>query len=191
MALATAKRVSELQALSVSVVKHSRDLVLSYISSFVAKTETAENPVPRSFPLKSLSNFVGDMVEELSVCPVRCLKAYLKRTSKIPGRPNTLFVSPRNNMKPLSKNAISFFLRDLISRYGSLDSSEGPGPRAHSVRAMATSVAFSKNCPVHKILEAASWRTNSVFTSFYLKELAFEKGDIHSLSPCVAAGFVS
>ena len=131
------------------------------------------------------------MVEELSVCPVRCLKAYIKRTAKVPGRPSSLFISPKNNSQALSKNAISFFLRDLISRYGTLESFEGPRPRAHSVRSMATSIAFKKNCPVPRILEAASWRTNSVFTTFYLKEVTFERGDIFSLSPCVAAGHVS
>ena len=191
VALATAKRVGELQALSSTVLKQGRDLVLSYLPMFLAKTETTDNPLPRSFPLKSLGDFVGDMEEELLVCPVRCLKLYLKKTSQFINRPKSLFVSPSKNDKPLSKNAISFFLRDLISQYGPLQSYEGPGLRAHSVRSMATSLAFAKNCAVPKILEAATWRSNSVFTSFYLKELAFENGDLSSLSSFVAAGYVA
>ena len=187
VSLATARRVGELQALSSVVVKQGWDLVLSYIPSFIAKTETANNPIPRSFHLKSLSDFVGDMEEELFVCPVRCLNYYLHRT-RGPVRPKSLFISPKNNLRAMSKNAMSFFLRDLISTHGSLRSYEGPRPRAHDVRAMATSLAFARNLPVPQILEAATWKSASVFASFYLREISFEKGDVHSLSPCVAAG---
>ena len=80
VALATTKRVGKLQALSSTVLRQGQDLVLSYLPVFLAKTETAGNPLPRSFPLKSLGDSVGDMEEELLVCPVRCLKFYLKRT---------------------------------------------------------------------------------------------------------------
>ena len=61
VALATAKRVGELQALSVRVVQSSRDLLLSYSPEFVAKTESESNPIPRSFILKSLSDFAANL----------------------------------------------------------------------------------------------------------------------------------
>ena len=51
VALATAKRVGELHALSRVVPSKGEDLVLSYLSSFVAKTESILNPIPRSFIL--------------------------------------------------------------------------------------------------------------------------------------------
>ena len=76
---------------------------------------------------------MGDMEEELAVCPVRCLRHYLNRTN-FPVRPNNLFLSPKNNLWAISKNGVSFFLKDLISRYGSLRSLGGPRPRAHSMR---------------------------------------------------------
>ena len=190
IALATAKRVSEIHALSSVVGKQGNDLVLYYMPSFLAKTETADNPLPRSFLLKSLGNFVGNMEEELLVCPVRCLQMYLSRTSYVPSRPRSLFIAPSNNSRPISKNGISFFLRELISKYGSLGASEGPAPRAHSIRAMSTSVALARNVAVPKILEAATWRSNSVFASFYLREVATEVGDSWRLGPFVAAGQV-
>ena len=157
---------------------------------FVAKTETLDNPLPRSFPLRSLGDFVGDMVEERVLCPVRSLSCYLKRTKNIPGRPRNLFVSPRNVSRPMSKNGISYFLRRLISDSGGLGVHEGQAPRAHSVRAVATSVAFMKNAPVAKVLEAATWRSSSVFCSFYLRDVAQVLGDISSLGPFVSAGQV-
>ena len=47
LAMATAKRVSELQALSFSVSFQGEDLVLYYDPFFRAKTESAANPLPR------------------------------------------------------------------------------------------------------------------------------------------------
>ena len=190
IALATAKRVSEIHALSFEVGKQGQDLILSYLPHFLAKTESDSNPLPRSFPLKSLGDFVGDLREELLVCPVRCLLAYIKRTSNIQSRPKSLFLSPGNPSRAISKNGISFFLRELISNYGLLGAQEGLAPRAHSIRSMATSLAFKKNIAIPRILEAATWRSNSVFASFYLKDVAIEFGDLWRLGPLVVAGQV-
>ena len=69
-----------------------------------------------------------------------------------------------------------------------------PGPsvshRAHSIRGMATSVAFSKNVSVSNILQAASWKSHNVFTSFYLKDIEFSSSEGFSLGPFVAANSV-
>ena len=46
LALATAKRVSGLQALSRVVPSLGRDLVLSYLPFFTAKMESPSNPLP-------------------------------------------------------------------------------------------------------------------------------------------------
>ena len=190
VSLATAKRVGELQALSYRVAKSGQDLTLTYLPEFVAKTETSDNPIPRSFLLKSLTDFVGDLEEELLLCPVRALSVYLQRTTGVPGRPRHLFVSPRNTSRPCSKNAISFFTRSLIRSTGALGAVEGPGPRAHSVRSLATSIAFMKNTPISKILEAGTWKSSLVFTSFYLKDLSNTVEGISSLGPIVSAGRV-
>ena len=42
------------------------DLHLSYLPEFRSKTELDSNPLPRPFLVKSLTDFVGDVVEELS-----------------------------------------------------------------------------------------------------------------------------
>ena len=47
VSLATAKRVSELQALPCVVSLSSSGACLSYVPEFVAKTESALNPLPR------------------------------------------------------------------------------------------------------------------------------------------------
>ena len=192
LSLATARRVGELQAIYKTVSFEGEDVHLSYLPEFRAKTESESNPLPRSFVVRSLKDFVGSLPEELSLCPVRALKLYLARTERLQPHPRSLFVSPKATWRQLSKNALSFFLREVISQAYASGSSPGPSarPRAHSIRGMATSSAFLKNFPVRKVLEAACWRSASVFTSFYLKDVQFSSQEGFGLGPFVAAGSV-
>ena len=103
------------------------------------------------------------------------------------GRASSLFFSPSKISRSISKNAISFFLRDVLAKAEGLGGDEGPLPRAHSLRSVATSSSFLRNWLVSKVLESATWRSNSVFASFYL-ELAFSHKDQWSLGLSVAAG---
>ena len=191
VSLATAHRVGELQDISFS----GFDAFLSYLPEFRAKTELAVNPLPRSFCVSSLNSFVGDLPDELLLCPVRALRSYLSRTSSIAPRPRTLFVSPRSTSRSLSKNALSFFLRDVISSaYSSPSSSASTSTpsssQAHSVRGVAASWAFAHNASLSSVLAAVSWSSSSVFTSFYLSDVQFSSYQGFSLGPVVAAGSV-
>ena len=47
---------------------------------------------------------------------------------------------------------------------------------------------FFRNWSLRSVLEAASWRSNTVFTSFYLRDLQFVFEGVRSLGPFVAAG---
>ena len=73
VSLATARRVGELQAVSRDVSFSGSDIYLSYLPEFRAKTEPSVNPLPRSLCVRSLTDFVGDLPEELLLCPVRAL----------------------------------------------------------------------------------------------------------------------
>ena len=123
VSLATARRIGEPQAVSREVSFSGSDAYLSYLLEFRAKTESAVNPLPRSFCVWSLDDFVGDLPDKLLLCPVWALRSYLSRTSSLVSRPRTLFVSPRSPSHSLSKNTLSFFLRDVISRAYSSSSS--------------------------------------------------------------------
>ena len=81
--------------------------------------------------------------EDFLLCPVRCLREYVKWTSGLVNRPRRLFVSPRNPSRAVSKNAISYFRREVFTELGA---SKEPGvvPRAHSIRGVATSTAFHR-----------------------------------------------
>ena len=200
VSLAMARRVGELQAVSRDVSFSGSDIYLSYLPEFRAKTESSASPLPRSFCVRSPSDFVGDLPDELLLCPARALRLYLSRTSSISPRPRTLFVSPRSPSRSLSKNALSFFLRDVItcaysspsaSSAAGLSSSSSPSTvRAHSIRGIAASWAFSRNAPLSSVLAAATWSSSSVFTSFYLRDVQFSSSHGFGLGPVVAAGNV-
>ena len=172
ISLVTAKRVSELQALSRIVLFSSEGAVVSYVPEFLAKTESALRPLPRSFLVKSLTDFAAGLDENLLLCPVRCLRIYLQRTAPGVNRPRRLFVSPRNPTRAISKNAISYFLREVIAEAGA-SSVADVVPRAHSIRSVATSTIFHRNWSLTSVINVACWRSSSVFTSFYLKDLFF------------------
>ena len=187
ISLATAKRVGELQALSHRVSFSSSSAGLSYVHEFVAKTESAMRPLPRSFEVKSLGDFAAGMPKDLLLCPVRSLSAYLDRASGLVNRPHRLFVSSKCPSRAMSKNGISYMLREVFVQSGA-SSQSGQVPRAHSIRGIATSSAFFRNWSLRSVLEAVSWRSNTVFTSFYLRDLSFNSDGVHSLGPFVAAG---
>ena len=109
LALATAKHVGELQALSRLVSFIHADACVSYVPEFVVKTESLSNPIPRSFLVRSLCDFAAGLQEELLLCPVRALRIYLDRLASFSPLPHRLFFSPRRPSRALSKNAISFF----------------------------------------------------------------------------------
>ena len=163
VSLATAHRVGELQAVSSSMFRFGDDLFLSYLPEFRANSESSARPLPRSFRVRSLRDFVGSLPDKLLLCPVRALQVYLSRTSSLTSRPRSCFVSPRNPSRPLSKNALSFFIQSVISSasssapsssrpptsssFSSLHSFRASSFRAHSVRGMAASWAFAHNAP--------------------------------------------
>ena len=142
VALVSAWRVGELHALSFQVANQEEDVILSYLPEFVAKTESMTNPVAREFRLRSLSVAVGHEDEERLLCPVRALRWYRQRT-QADGRPRHLFLSVRDHGRPLSKSALSFFLRETIKvAHASIPEEHCPllKVRAHDIRGIATSV---------------------------------------------------
>ena len=194
--------MGELQAVSREVTFSCSDVFLSYPPEFRAKIESSVNPLPRSFCVRSLADFVGDLPEELLLCPVRALWHYISRIASLSPRPRSLFVSPRAPSCPLSKNALSFFLWDVISHASSSSSSSSSGcssassfrpsscSQAHSIYGVAASWAFARNASLSFILAAATWSSASVFTSFYLTDVQFSSSHGFSLGPLVAAGSV-
>ena len=93
LAMATAKHIGEIQALSFSVSYRGDNLVLHYDPFFLAKIEAVSHPLPRSVVVQSLMDFVGDLPERV-LCPVRAIRYLRRAVRSVEFTPSTLFVSP-------------------------------------------------------------------------------------------------
>ena len=107
VALASAKRVGELHALS-DRVSHSvgwKEVSFGFVPGFVAKTQDQSSLDPHfeSFTVPALPKSRETPNGRL-LCPVRAVKCYLART----GLCSRLFVTTGRTKKEISKNMISF-----------------------------------------------------------------------------------
>ena len=82
-------------------------------------------------------------------------------------------------LSSLTKNALSFSLRLMIISASTFW--EGAS-HTHIICRVATSAVF--------LVEAATWRSNPVFASFYFRDLSFSLDGCSSLGPFVADGSV-
>ena len=64
---------------------------VSYVPEFIAKTESAVLPLPRTFAIQSLSDFAAGLPDEMLLCPVRAISEYVARTSSFVNRSRRLF----------------------------------------------------------------------------------------------------
>ena len=91
----------------------------------------------------------------------------------------------------MTKNAISYYLRKVITEAHATFDEEMEGQlrvKAHEIRAVATSIRYTKNLSVKDLIEAAFWRCRSVFASHYLKDVAIVYEKCCALGPIVSAG---
>lgn len=192
LALATAKRVSEIHAIQKQVGFNRNGAICALRLDFLAKNENPSKPWPGTFEVPNLTDLVGQEEERL-LCPVRALKAYISRTKDVRGSSSSLWCSVKDPQKPLSKNALSFFLRETIREAHLLCEEENFGllkVKAHEIRAIATSLAYRKNMSVKQIMEATFWRSDSVFASHYLREVRVDYEKCYALGPYVATASV-
>ncbi|XP_073690968.1 uncharacterized protein [Garra rufa] len=175
LALASAKRVSDLHALSV----HSSCTKFSINGD---KVFLRPNPafMPKCFPafaceVIQLSAFHPPPFSSSedkrlnALCPVRSLRVYIDRTSAF-RRSDQLFISwaPPNTGNPISKQRLSHWLVEAISlAYESKGVRPPEGLRAHSTRGVAASWALFNGVSLQDICAAASWASPHTFVRYY------------------------
>ena len=153
LALASAKRIGELHALS-HRISHSRDwseVSFTFVAGFVAKTQNPSNFAPRfeGFTVPALPNMSTNRNGRL-LCPVWAVRCYLDCTAAHRQRCERLFVTAGHSTKEISKNTVSFWLRKTISRAYQLSgrSVPDPPPRARETRGIIPPLLFKKNFAV-------------------------------------------
>ena len=180
LAITTAKRVSDLHALSVhdecmSWSNGGRSVRLQSNPVFVSKTQRvasyarleAFHPPP----------FSSDQDRRLhNICPLRALRLYVQRTKDIRGEVSQLFVTHgpgRAAGKAASKPTLSRWIVEAIRMAYSSRGVEPPtGLRAHSSRAQATSWALFKGVSLQEVCDAANWSSGLTFADFYSLDVA-------------------
>ncbi|KAM4531977.1 uncharacterized protein V3H82_025840 [Fundulus diaphanus] len=173
LAIVSAKRVSELHALSVSptCIRWAPDdsgVTLWPNTAFVPKVLS---PFHRNEPLQ-LARFQpqsGATEGSELLCPVRALEAYISATASL-RRSDQLFLcygGPRLGY-PLSKQRLSHWIVSAICHAYAVGRRSLPvRVRAHSTRSVSASWAALRGVPLEAICAAASWASPTTFTRFY------------------------
>ena len=189
LALATAKRVYEIHAVSRSIGWRDGSAALSFVPSFRATTESVDRPLPRCFEVKNLETLVPGEPERFQ-CPVRALRYYVRRTSGLRGPSDHLFCAVGVPRLPLIKSFVSKLLKELIveaHRWVSSQVLPLMRVQAHDVCGVAAFLAAYRGVPLARILDAACWNPPSVFVGRYLRGVALLYGEVSLLGPLVAA----
>jgi len=158
---------------------------------FRAKTQRPnEASVPVVIP--ALTPVAGDTADKL-LCPIRALRWYLDRTAGDGSRPamSPLFLPFKAETVKVTPAMMSRWLCDVIFR--AYDSEGDPVDTsnaritAHEIRALSASWATTNHIPIDDVLQAASWRHQTTFTSHYLRDLCHQADDLYTLGPIVAS----
>ena len=111
LALASAKRIGELHALSynVSHIRGWAEVSFSIVPGFVPKTQDPSSLAPRleGFSVPALPNARNNRNGRL-LCPVRAVRCYLDRTAAHRPLCERLFVTAGRSKKEISKTTVSF-----------------------------------------------------------------------------------
>ncbi len=172
LALASVKRVGDLQALSISPAclefgPNDSKVVLKPRHGYVPKVLST----PFRAQVITLSVLPpSEEDRELSLlCPVRALRIYFERSAPF-RRTDQLFVSFGNRAKghPVTKQRLSKWIVDAVMlAYSSLGLQCPIGVRAHSTRGIASSWVWSSGVSITEICAVAGWATPSTFARFY------------------------
>lgn len=186
LALTTAKRVSDIHALSVhsSCMRFSPDNLRvslrpnpAFIPKVVGACSQAELDAFQPPPHTS-----SEEQRLHNLCPVRALSSYVERTRSF-RQGDQLFVSwaKPHRGRPVSKQRLSHWIVEAISTaYSSAGLQVPVGLRAHSTRGLATSWAYFRGVSIQDICAAASWSSPLTFARFYRLDVT-SRGLSHSV----------
>jgi len=195
--LASGSRRGEIHALDFQRMSHAVDwssVVLYPKLDFIAKTQLKAKGASALQPIKipSLSRTLShDLETDRKACPVRCLRAYIKRTQHMRKGKKLLLISYQEGKKTdICKNTISSWVKQLlrcIYLKANEDVSVLVGRTTHDIRAWAASFAFHENVSLEEILKACSWKSHTTFTDFYLRDISQVRDQVLELGPLVVA----
>ncbi|KAE8579987.1 hypothetical protein XENTR_v10024262 [Xenopus tropicalis] len=173
MAISSARRVSELGALSHKppyCIFHQDKVVLRTLPSFLPKVTSAFH-LNQEIVLPSLCPKPSSPQERLlhNLDVVRALKFYIHRTRDIRNSDSLLVLyGPHRKGAKASKASIGRWINSLITiTYSNKGMPTPLKTSAHTTRALSTSWARANTASAEQICKAATWSSIHTFTKFY------------------------
>ena len=197
--LASGARRGELMALDVKYclsTNEDKSVFLKPNWKFMPKNFNPSNGKGKfeGFIIHKLRPFVGnDLPEDLTLCPVRALNIYLKRSEKRRNGIRQLFITCNRIAKPAHKNTLSSWIKHTIAeayQTAPENATDLLYRSTHEIRSIAASLAAYSNVAIEDILRQCRWRAQSTFSTFYLKDVSGTSKDISQFLPLVVAGSV-
>ncbi len=170
--LASGLRRNELHAIDVNMTIYYKDnhILLYPNDKFIAKnmkTKTGKGDFKGS-----LTDFVRpDLTKDALLCPVRCVKNYIKRTENRRGALRSLLITCniKGPVREAHPNTISAWIESVIARAYEVDK-DNPGPllfrATDEIRAQSVSYAWYANVSIEQIVKECRWAQHSTFTNF-------------------------
>jgi len=194
--LATGSRRGEVHAMSYARFEHHhhwKSVTLQVIPSFIAKTQlrTSGGAALKPISIPALTSLGPDMKEDRSLCPVRAIKIYLARTQHFrKGKLLLLMSVQRGRTGDIHKNTLSSWIRSLIRmvyQTAPADAIAMSNTKTHEIRAQAASLAFRGGIELEELLKAGTWKSQSTFLDFYMKDVSVTVDGLQRLGPVIAA----
>jgi len=190
--LSSGLRRGELHSIPLKGISYPKDfshMTFRPDPGFISKTRMKTGHSLQPFSIPALTPLVGKE-KERTLCPVRCVRAYLKRTESIRGDRRLLLISPDTRMsKDICVNTISSWISSLIAfvyRQPGQTALSLSGRSAHDLRAYAASLVHKGCWSVEDILQSGSWSSSQVFLEHYLRDLSEQEQGLKRLGPLVA-----
>ena len=158
LALTSAKRQSDLHALDLAFMQFVPEGVEFRIPG-LTKTRAPGKDVVFFFP--ALKN-------NGQLCPVTCLREYIKRTAKLrnhSGVSQPLFLATQKPYSPVTSTSIGRWLKLTLQNAG-IDTNVF---KAHSTQGASSSAARQSGVSVKDILTAADWSRETTFNLYYYR----------------------
>ena len=170
----------------------SRGVELSIHPDFVEKRHLSSKGLGsyRSVSLKALQEADG---QDMLLCPVRTLEAYLDRTKhyRSPDQQKLIIRYRRGSVKDLSKQTLSNYIKGTIILANQEQAVRFLNIKPHSIRHVATSLNALRAIDMDDVLQAGTWASPNVFLKHYVQYFSTDHlSQLSKLGGSVAAGLV-
>lgn len=108
--------------------------------------------------------------DDSRLCPVRCLRAYIRKTKELRGKIDQLLISTVKPYRAIGRNTVSNWVKRMLEVAG-INTGKF---KAHSTRSASTSMVTKKGIDVQALLKVASWKSEQTFGKFYNKPIEGE-----------------